>query len=225
MSQRRRIVVDQDTQVPKDVESLDGTDGCPAPLLGRCLRECYYTFRPRRRPKDYHFDPTEFVEPVWTDTHSTDVQAEDDVVIDKLVESRPLRLMSTVFPNTSAPHIGQTRVVELDDIEWFYTKRPGREEFTSATKQPQGNAEPSGPITGRLNERSHDSTYEHRKEFVLANSENTRQVMDNRIVRRTTKLPDDWEAAGSMVKQEVRSPEASAHQYKWFRSILGWTTS
>ncbi|XP_060068618.1 uncharacterized protein LOC132548754 [Ylistrum balloti] len=117
MTQRRHIVVDSssiDSKDLADVASLDGTEGCPAPLLGRCLLGCYYFFRPSKRPIIYEIDPTLFVEPVWTGTHSTDVQSNDEVVIDTLVESRPLRLMSSVFSSTLVPSTSYPRAaVEL----------------------------------------------------------------------------------------------------------------
>ncbi|XP_069112775.1 uncharacterized protein [Argopecten irradians] len=227
MSQRRRIVVTQNTQGPRDVDSLDGAEGCPAPRLGKCLSECYYTFRPSRRPTVYYIDPTEFVEPVW---HGTDRQDEGDVIVDDTdeVESRPLRLMSTVFPNPAAPHIGETRVVELDNIEWFYTKKPEHEQFDSATKYPQDATGSEGLETG-LNEKLHYLTNEREKEGLLESSNKIRRtyVQDNRILRRTTKLPDDMGASGSIVnqQQEWKFAVTTIHKYNWFRSILGWATS
>ncbi|XP_021379322.1 uncharacterized protein LOC110466853 [Mizuhopecten yessoensis] len=231
MSHRRYIVVDPITMGPREVDSLDGTEGCPVPLLGRCLTECYYTLRPSKRPPDYHIDPTVFVEPVWYDTCPTDVQADEEAVTDTSVESRPLRLVSTAFSNISTPPVSvqriQTSDVEMDDIEWFTTKKPDQEEFMRVTKQRTGKID--RPVSEHLErmrqkERSRDSAYTRRKESVAETNESAaRQVLSNRIVRRATRLPDTWETTEN--KQQLITKAVSQHQYEWFRSTLGWITS
>ncbi|XP_060072255.1 uncharacterized protein LOC132552132 [Ylistrum balloti] len=204
MTQRRHIVVDPssiDPKDPVDVASLDGTEGCPAPLLGRCLLGCYYFFRPSKRPIIYEIDPTLFVEPVWTGTHSTDVRSDDEVVIDTLVESRPLRLMSSVFSSTLAPSTSYPRAaVEL----------PG---------QLPDESESPAELISRQMSGSQGPIYEHAKGSILPSSEKS--------VQETMGLPDVLAADGNGVNQQSvkKTPDVFVHRYEWFRSILGWTSS
>ncbi|XP_060072341.1 uncharacterized protein LOC132552209 [Ylistrum balloti] len=204
MTQRRHIVVDPSSIDQKDiadVASLDGTEGCPAPLLGRCLLGCYYFFRPSKRPIIYEVDPTLFVEPVWTGTHSTDVQSDDEVVIDTMVESRPLRLMSSVFSSTLAPSSRYPRAaVELP------------------CQLPDESESPAELISRQMS-GSYGPIYEHAKGSILAISEKS--------VRETMELPNVSAADGDIGNQKPvkKSPDVSAHRYEWFRSILGWTSS
>ncbi|XP_060073546.1 uncharacterized protein LOC132553324 [Ylistrum balloti] len=204
MTQRRHIVVDPSSIDPKDladVASLDGTEGCPAPLLGRCLLGCYYFFRPNKRPIIYEIDPTLFVEPVWTGTHSTDVQSDDEVVIDTLVESRPLRLMSSVFSSTLAPSNSHPRAaVEL----------PG---------QLPDESESPADLISRQMLGPHGPIYEHAKGSIQASSEKS--------VKKTMELSDVSAANGDEGNQQSvkKTPDVSVHRYEWFRSTLGWTSS
>ncbi|XP_060067894.1 uncharacterized protein LOC132548088 [Ylistrum balloti] len=202
MTQRRHIVVDPSSKDQKDladVASLDGTEGCPAPLLGRCLLGCYYFFRPSKRPIIYEIDPTLFVEPVWTGAHSTDVQSNDEVVIDTLVESRPLRLMSTIFSSTLAPSTSHPQV-----------KLPGQ--------LPDESESPAELISRQMLE-SQVQINEHTKGSILASSEKS--------VQETMELPDVSAADGEVGKQQAvkKTPDVSVHRYEWFRSTLGWTNS
>ncbi|XP_060072447.1 uncharacterized protein LOC132552299 [Ylistrum balloti] len=206
MTQRRHIVVDPSSIDPKelaDVASLDGTEGCPAPLLGRCLLGCYYFFRPSKRPIIYEIDPTLFVEPVWTGTRSTDVKSDDEVVIDTLVESRPLRLMSTVFSSNLAPSTSHQRsAVEL----------PG---------QLPDESESPAVLISRQMLGSDGPIYEHAKGYILARSEKS--------VQGTMEQSDVSTANGDVDvgnQQSVKeTPDVSVHRYEWFRSTLGWTSS
>ncbi|XP_060063263.1 uncharacterized protein LOC132543760 [Ylistrum balloti] len=206
MTQRRHIVVDPSSIDPKDlgdVASLDGTEGCPAPLLGRCLLGCYYFFRPSKGPIIYEIDPTLFVEPVWTGTHSTDVQLNDEVVIDTLVESRPLRLMSTVFSSTLAPSTSHLRAtIEL----------PGQ--------LPNESKSPAALISMQMS-GAHGPFYEHVKGSILASSEKS--------VQETMEVSDVSAIYGGVDignQQPVeKTPDVSGHGYEWFRSTLGWTSS
>ncbi|XP_060065744.1 uncharacterized protein LOC132546065 [Ylistrum balloti] len=204
MTQRRHIVVDPSSIDPKDladVASLDGTEGCPAPLLGRCLLGCYYFFRPSKRPIIYEIDPTLFVEPVWTGTHSTDFQSDDEVVIETLVESRPLRLMSTVLFSTMAPSTSYpTAVVEL----------PGQ--LPDESKSP-------AELISRQMLGSHNPIHDHVKGSILARSEKS--------VQESMELSDVAAVDGDIGYQPPveKTPDVSVHRYEWFRSTLGWTSS
>ncbi|XP_060067253.1 uncharacterized protein LOC132547515 [Ylistrum balloti] len=201
MTQRRHIVVDPSSIDPKDLDdmaSLDGTEGCPAPLLGRCLLGCYYFFRPSKRPIIYEIDQTLFVEPVWTGTHSTDVQTDDEVVIDTLVESRPLRLMSSVFSSTLVPFTSYPRAaVELPGQLLDKSESPAE----LISRQMLGS---KGPI------------YEH-----------TKGLIQEKSVQETMELPDVSAADGDESNQQSikKTPDVSVHRYEWFRSTLGWTSS
>ncbi|XP_060074732.1 uncharacterized protein LOC132554430 [Ylistrum balloti] len=204
MTQRRHIVVDPSSIDPKDladVASLDGTEGCPAPLLGRCLLGCYYFFRPSKRPIIYEIDPTLFVEPVWTGTHSTDVKSDDEVVIDTVVESRPLRLMSTVFSSNLAPSTSYPKAaVELSGQL--------RDESNSPAE-----------LISRQMLGSRNPIHDHVKGSILARPEKS--------VQESMELSDVSTVDGDIGYQQPveKTPNVSVHRYEWFRSTLGWTSS